>query len=320
MKYLLLIISLILIILLQIRTSKKENFFNKNLDTKKNLAIHTVFLLKENIAFLEEWIDYHKEIGFNKFYLYDNTGSIGRNGSTKRKNKYNFEFDKIVKLSDNELKNYLKTILDKYPEITYIKWQPKDNNGYIVYGYLESVLNYLQNYKNDNDWTAFIDIDEFIYINKYNNIHNFISNLPKNITQITIKQIKMEDRFCANKNKILEIDNSLEVDTTGWAYKNIIKNNSFDMNKFWEQNKNKDMHSLKNDCGKKKLFTNNEIVFYHFNVNKKQYNWMIKNNKKFKNIKNRNLNKISKKLNKNYNNNFINFDYINKNYNKLCYF
>ena len=37
------------------------------------IAIHSVFILKENIYFLEEWIDYHMNLGFNKFYLYDNS-------------------------------------------------------------------------------------------------------------------------------------------------------------------------------------------------------------------------------------------------------
>ena len=29
------------------------------------IAIHTVFILKENILFLEEWIYYHILLGFN---------------------------------------------------------------------------------------------------------------------------------------------------------------------------------------------------------------------------------------------------------------
>ena len=37
------------------------------------IAIHSVFILKENILFLEEWIKYHILLGFNKFYLYDNS-------------------------------------------------------------------------------------------------------------------------------------------------------------------------------------------------------------------------------------------------------
>ena len=40
--------------------------FSKN---KTTYAIHTVFILKENILFLEEWIKYHIHIGFDNFYL-----------------------------------------------------------------------------------------------------------------------------------------------------------------------------------------------------------------------------------------------------------
>lgn len=63
---------------------KKENFKNN----KIKLAIHTIFILKENLPFLREWIAYHINLGFDKIYLYDNTGSIGADGSDKTKNKY----------------------------------------------------------------------------------------------------------------------------------------------------------------------------------------------------------------------------------------
>lgn len=310
------LILLIILVLLLVCNKTRETFINIT-NTRIN-ALHTVFILKENIVFLEEWIDYHKEIGFNKFYLYDNTGSIGRGNSTKSKNKYNFNFDKIIKLSDKEIQSHLDNILKKYPEITYIKWQPKDEEGNIIYGYMPSIYHYFKNFKNESDWTAFTDIDEFIYLN--NDINTFLNGIDKNISQVSMKQIKMEDRFCSNKHNILEIDNSLEVDTTSWAYKNIMKNSSIILDEFWKKNKNKNMHDMRTDIGERKLFSPEEIVFYHYNVNAKQVEWMNKNNKKFKITKNKKLNDISKKINKDYNNKLINFDYINKNYKKLCYF
>lgn len=41
--------------------------------SEKKYAIHTIFIAKENILFLEQWIDYHMILGFNLFYLYDNS-------------------------------------------------------------------------------------------------------------------------------------------------------------------------------------------------------------------------------------------------------
>jgi len=66
------ILTLIILICLFIN-KKKETFTEKR--KKIKIAIQTVFILKENLPFLEEWIVYHKKIGVDKFYLYDNTGS-----------------------------------------------------------------------------------------------------------------------------------------------------------------------------------------------------------------------------------------------------
>ena len=59
---------------------------------KYYLAFHTVFILNENIKWLDEFIYYYIYLGFNHFYLYDNTGTIGgkdnfHSGSNKYKNK-----------------------------------------------------------------------------------------------------------------------------------------------------------------------------------------------------------------------------------------
>lgn len=35
---------------------------------------------------------------------------------------------------------------------------------------------FIQNYKNDYDWAAFLDIDEFLVLKKHNNIHEFVKD------------------------------------------------------------------------------------------------------------------------------------------------
>ena len=88
---------------------------------KHYLAFHTVFILNENIKWLEEFIIYYKHIGFEHFYLYDNEGSNGGDG-TQTHNKYNFPITTTSTLQ-NQLD--LQNILQKYNDcITYIKWQP----------------------------------------------------------------------------------------------------------------------------------------------------------------------------------------------------
>lgn len=45
--------------------------------------------VKENILFLEEWINYHILLGFNKFYLYDNSkvNKISGDWATSQRDK-----------------------------------------------------------------------------------------------------------------------------------------------------------------------------------------------------------------------------------------
>ena len=76
-----------------------------------NIAINSVLIIKENILFLEEWLDYHVMLGFNKIYLYDNSKvekmpeyerSINNQYYIAQKiNKYGIKYDEIVNLNKN---------------------------------------------------------------------------------------------------------------------------------------------------------------------------------------------------------------------------
>jgi hypothetical protein len=59
---------------------------------KYQLSIHTIFLPRENLFFLKEWLFYHFNLGVEHIYLYDNTGSMGRESSTGTVNKYGINF------------------------------------------------------------------------------------------------------------------------------------------------------------------------------------------------------------------------------------
>ena len=121
------------------------------------IAIHTVFILKENILFLEDWIDYHIKLGFNRFYLYDNSKVINGGHHTKSKpfipgkrNKYNINYNNIVRLSDKEMYNILQNICNKYKCINIIEWSPKDINGNVAYNQYEAHDHCLERLKKNN--------------------------------------------------------------------------------------------------------------------------------------------------------------------------
>ena len=76
------------------------------------LNIQTTFILRENILFLEEWIAYHVAVGFDKFYLYDNSATTGVEGeSTNSVNRYNIDFGWITRhKTDDELEQQFNAI------------------------------------------------------------------------------------------------------------------------------------------------------------------------------------------------------------------
>ena len=245
--------------------SSSINTFN-NINIK--LGLQTVFILKENIPFLREWIIYHLHIGFDKIYLYDNTGSIGRNNSTINKTKYNMEFNKLVDMDDNMVQLELSKIIDDFKgNIEYIKWQPRDENNNIVYGYNDSIKHYIKNYGTETDYTAYIDIDEFIFSNNNLKLKDYI--IKNNADKFILYQKKFFDRFCANKKYVIDIyDCVVNINTNTWGPKNIIKNSALAI-------KESDiMHTLSINSNNIINVQLDEFRFNHYNVNKKQIEWM----------------------------------------------
>ena len=107
--------------------------------TKKYfLSFHTIFILSENIQWLEEFLIYYKHIGFDHFYLYDNMGSSGGADNTDKHSRWGYDAPTSNSESDKEK---LTIILDKYGDmITYVNWQPRNEKGDIHYGQVEGFI------------------------------------------------------------------------------------------------------------------------------------------------------------------------------------
>jgi len=86
-----------------------------------------VVIVKDEDAYLKEFIEYYKLLGVDHFYFYDNESA---NPLT------------------NSLKEYRKSVT-----INTIKGKAKQ---------MEAYSHYLSKYKKDTRWAAFIDLDEFI--------------------------------------------------------------------------------------------------------------------------------------------------------------
>jgi hypothetical protein len=207
-KYL--ILGILFLLCLHLIKPKYENF-------KEPLyAIHSVFILRENILFLEQWIDYHIQLGFNKFYLYDNSKVKKSGGCHVKKyfkpgsiNKHKVNYGKIINLSDSELQKKIKLIQNKYSNVEIIEWSPKDKDGIIYFKQNDAFSHGLKKMKQESvKWCANIDMDEFIVIKEGQTIQNFIKNLDPKISAIKLGQIRFNTRFDNISKLVIDIDKS----------------------------------------------------------------------------------------------------------------
>lgn len=120
----------------------------KVVQEQKKYKVSLCAIFKNEGPYLKEWIEYHRIIGVEHIYLYNN-------------------------FSEDDY----KTILQPYVEegfVTLAEWPVKQ-------GQLAAYTHCIENYKQDTNWIGFIDLDEFIVPIKDNNIQDFLvkfSNRP----------------------------------------------------------------------------------------------------------------------------------------------
>jgi len=148
------------------------------------LTFHTIFIMDENVEWIEEFLIYYLNLGFEHFYLYDNTGSVGR--KTVRSESRTLINEVDLKLRDGierakhpDITKYGFSIVKKNPDIwrdiydrykkyiTYIKYQPicKRGNleGQVYYHQKQNIIDFINEYRHETEWCFFGDFDEFIF-------------------------------------------------------------------------------------------------------------------------------------------------------------
>jgi len=105
-----------------------------------------VGILKNEEEFVEEWVAYHRLLGFDHFFLYDNDPDLP-----------------------------LKNIFSSWGFVTVVPW-PKTNEecegSMQKVAYKHTLKNFLQEYR----WATFIDGDEFIVLRRHDSIKAFLND------------------------------------------------------------------------------------------------------------------------------------------------
>ena len=133
------------------------------------VGVHTVFLAKENILFLKEWILYHRLKGIDHFFLYDNTGATRSSPTVEssphtvhgRVTKYGVPYDELVRLSSKQVQHILDEIQREIPNVEVLRWRPTDEDGNIIHAQIDAHNDALARYGAAVDWMVFMDMDEF---------------------------------------------------------------------------------------------------------------------------------------------------------------
>jgi hypothetical protein len=235
-----------------------------NKQMKYFLSYHTIFIMSENIDWIEEFLKYHLAIGFEHFYLYDNEGSVGRNGSTSTHNKYGFEIEK-----DENTAEKWENIMKKYGDkITYKKWQPTDEEGNIQYGQKECIEEFIETYGKETEWVAFMDLDEFVFSQENIDIPGYFESLPMSISCVRICQKKFKDRFLmeSSSGSVIKMYDCIDKEIGfEWAPKNILR--PADYVGFQTIHDIKVKYEIKYEEPR-------VLRFNHYNVNSKLLTWM----------------------------------------------
>ena len=174
-----------------VRKMRENRDFRKSVRApakfKYNLAI--VAIMKNEGPYLAEWIEFHKLLGVEKFYLYDNESS-----------------DDTQKI----LKPYIKSGLVDYTFFPGEKMQLPAYNDCIA------------RHKNETKWLAVIDLDEFLVPVKNDNMTDFLATIPENVAQIIIPWVIFGSNGHKTKPQGLVTKNYTMRAKRNWLYKAIV--------------------------------------------------------------------------------------------------
>ena len=121
-------------------------FFRPRNITRKKYYISVCAIFKDEGCYLKEWIEFHKIIGIEHFYLYNNFSSD----------------------------NYLEA-LEPYiqaGDVTLTDWP-------VPQGQMSAYQECFNRFRDDTNWLAFIDLDEFIIPNHTDTIGEFLKPFEK---------------------------------------------------------------------------------------------------------------------------------------------
>lgn len=222
-------------------------------------GVFTTYLPRENLPYLEEWLQWHIGLGASFFHLYDNTGSttleMGNSMAVNGRTKYGHRPD--LSLSDDEVLEIEREIIRRYP-VEKVMWQPREN-GRIVWGHVAACDHFSKVVT--EGWCAFIDMDEFILP---------LAPLAELLRggAVRIRQRKFADR--ADYGRALDCERTFSINTREWGSKLIM-----DMECYLPGGA-RNVHELRSARPAIELDPE-QIWFNHYNHGPAGHRWLLEN-------------------------------------------
>lgn len=184
----------------------------KTIASKLRWGVCAVALPRESYYWLEDWVEHHLRAGASLVTIYDNTGSSGsmagggefRSGVPQKtqKSKRNEEYGKLTAhLTDEDIQSTLRNLVKHYSSdrLHIVSWKPRNpKTGEIIHGQVDGYEDFIQHRKNDLEWCAFIDMDEYLFCRPGLNVLQFLEHVEEqmpNVGRVMMKAWKFRLRW-----------------------------------------------------------------------------------------------------------------------------
>ena len=183
-----------------------KHIFRRKADSKKRYYVSICGIFKNEGLYLKEWIDYHKRVGVDHFYLYNNNSS-----------------DNYIEV----LKPYVGTGI-----VDLIDWPHNQAQ-------MEAYHDCFSRFRGETSWLGFIDIDEFVVPVEDESVRDFF--VKHQYDQSILIYWKM---FGSNGFIHRDVSNPVAKDFTSCWYKYDDIGKCFINTEFEISNKQKIIHHL----------------------------------------------------------------------------
>jgi hypothetical protein len=199
---------------------------------ESSCVLMTVLIIRENAAFLDEWIGHHLELGIEHVVLYDNSESKrddavgcdvhGGDSNHSSLNKHGVNYAEM--LGERGTQEFafteIQRIVAKYEgKVTIRKWSRKNDAGTVCHFQKEAIADLALNFRHLFRYCLHIDCDEFLISDRGWSVRDLIASMEeRGISSGLIGQRRFLYRFASLDSSVREIPWCLRRDADSADY------------------------------------------------------------------------------------------------------